>query len=121
MKIENEYTKKAHIIRFRDGDTLIAFIECEHCRGLHREVIRLPHIDSYEPIGADSARAKSIAETLTKEYRGRVGFVVPNQVRRDRYGRLIADVLLDGELLSNLLVKSGMSWYGVGRPGPKIQ
>ena len=118
MQYEREYSKRAHIIRFRDGDTLVAFIKCEHCQAVTEEIIRLSNIESWEPIGADSARAKSIATALTETYRGRIGILIPNKERRDRYGRLIADLMIDGELLSNLIVKSGRAWYGVGEPEP---
>lgn len=118
MQYEREYTKRAHIIRFRDGDTVVVFVRCEHCNAVSEEVIRIKNIESWEPIGPDCARAASVATALTETYRGRIGIITPNKDRRDRYGRLLGDILLGGELLSNLIVNAGYAWYGVGEPEP---
>lgn len=121
MHFEREYSKRAHIIRFRDGDTVLAFVQCEHCNGIHKEVIRIKNIDSWEPSGKDTTKAKAVADTLTTRFRGVIGVLIPNKERRDKYGRLIADMLINGELLSNLIVNSGLAWYGVGADAPADQ
>lgn len=118
MIVENAYTRDAIIIRFRDGDTVIIAIECNHCHCLQQGVLRLQHIDSYEPADDTEAMAEEIARLANEQFRGKIGKLIPNKSRHDRYGRLIGDILLEGELLSNLLVKAGLAWYGVGTKQP---
>lgn len=118
MKIENAYTRDAIIIRFRDGDTAIIAIECSHCHCLTKEVLRFMNIESHEPRGDTAAMAKFTADSFNELYRGKIGKLVPNKTRRDKYGRIIGDILIGDELLSSLLVRTGLSWYGVGAPQP---
>jgi endonuclease YncB( thermonuclease family) len=121
MQFEREYSKRAHIIRFRDGDTVVLFIKCEHCNGIHEEVMRIQNIDSWEPRGPDSEKAAMTAHTLTEKFRGVIGILIPNKLRKDKYGRIIGDLIIDGHLLSNLIVEAGHAWYGVGAVAPADQ
>ena len=118
MKISNEYKKKAHIIRFRDGDTLLIHVACHCCGSVKPEILRLNHIDSHEPSGSTKPLAQDIAKVLTARFRGHSGWLIPNEEHRDKYSRLIGDILLDNELLSNLIVQQGLAWYGVGTTQP---
>ena len=121
MQFEREYSKRAHIIRFRDGDTVIIFVKCELCGTIEEEVMRIQNIESWEPKGQDSEKAAMIAHQATEALRGTIGVLIPNKQRRDKYGRLIGDMLIDGELLSNILVRAGYAWYGVGTHAPEGQ
>ena len=39
-----------------------------------------------------------------------------SHIRRDRYGRILSDIVLHDTTLTELLVKAGHSCYGVGKP-----
>ena len=118
---EQHYNYKTTIIRFRDGDTLECFLECRHCKSCHKEVIRLLGIESWEPSGRTKSQASHVATLLTEQYRAEVGMLTTNHIRRDRYGRILSDIVLHDTTLTELLVKAGHSWYGVGKPQPIIQ
>jgi len=118
MKVTHTHTRSAIITRFRDGDTVIIHVECVHCGSLFKEILRLQHIESYEPAGETKPMALHVAKVLTERFRGRIGYLIPDKIRRDKYRRIIGDILLDEELLSNLIVQQGLAWYGVGRSNP---
>jgi len=119
MKYERAYNNTCTIHRFRDGDTLECFIRCGCCGAVSHEVIRLPKIDSWELKSPDRHKAIHAAQNLTATYRGVTGTLALQGRTRDRYRRLIADVLIDGEALSIQLVNRGFAWYGVGEPEPQ--
>jgi len=118
MIVKLTYSRKAHIVRFRDGDTCIIHVKCSCCKAVTEEVLRINHIDSHEPSGHTKPWAMGIAKVLTERFRGHVGYLIPEKSSRDKYGRLIGDILLGEELLSTLIVKQGLAWYGVGTTQP---
>jgi len=118
---EQHYIYKATILRFRDGDTVECFVECRHCESCHREVIRILNIESWEPVGREAFKASNIATQLTKLYAGQTGWLSTNKLRRDRYHRVLADIVIHDKLLSKELVDQGYSWYGVGKAQPSNQ
>jgi micrococcal nuclease len=91
----------AHVLRVIDGDTLrVATATAQY-------TIRLQGIDApelgqpYGPAAATAARALCDRRDVTLQAQG-----------PDRYGRLIADVvLLDGTSLNARLVESGLAWW----------
>ena len=106
------------ITRFRDGDTLEGFFTCSHCRVSHSECLRLPDIDSWEPAGNELARARRVAEQLTETYRGISGRFLGSARKRDKYNRLIGDILIGDFSLQQLIVNANLAWFGVGKPPP---
>src|SRR5450759_332165 len=118
MTIEKTGTNTFTIVRFRDGDTCEGFIRCRCCQASTYTVIRLAHLESWEPIGRESHKAAETARKLTEQYRGITGILVPPKLRFDRYGRAIADVIIEGGGLTTLIVNAGLGWWGVGKPEP---
>ncbi len=114
MKVKYELHSEAIIRRFRDGDTIEVLVRCDRCAQWSEETIRLPRIESWERIGPTSAKASTTAAALTHQYQGISGRLIPGQSRRDKYGRLIADIEIGGILLSAAIVQAGWAWYGVG-------
>lgn len=120
MKTQYESHHKFTIVRFRDGDTVEGFLSCRHCGAGTYETIRLLKIESWEPNGPDRHKAKDIAERCTQIYKGESGILVRRGLRRDKFGRLLNDVIINDEALSVKLVKFGYAWYGVGEPQPTV-
>src|SRR6185295_3985034 len=81
-----------------DGDTL---------RLPDGRKLRLPAIDAPELGRPCAAQA---AEFLAERLAGRRLELSPPDPPRDRYGRLLADVLADGESVSAALVERGLAW-----------
>ena len=106
------------IDHFRDGDTVEGFITCRCCGQTHHDVVRVLAVESWEPKGSTRVRATTTAQALTALYRGQSGLLIPANIRRDRYHRVLADVLFGNISLAQLLVRDGFAWYGVGEPEP---
>lgn len=102
------------ISRFRDGDTVEGFLVCSCCRCCSQEVVRLPKIESWETQGPERAKAIECARRLTDKFRGVSGHIITKQPTRDRYGRMITDIIIGDMLLSDWIVNNGLAWYGVG-------
>lgn len=92
-----------------------------------RRIVRLAGIDAPETAHKDkpaqyySRQSRQLLESLA---RGKtVTLVFPGVSQKDRYGRLIADVLLpDGQSLNDLMIKSGAAFFYPHRDlGPDFQ
>ena len=89
------------VIGVSDGDTMTVLRDRSQVR------IRLYGIDCPETGQDFGSRAKQFTADLAF---GKVVKVVPRD--RDRYGRLVADVVLpDGRVLNDELVKAGLAWW----------
>ncbi len=88
--------------------------------------VRLPGVDTPESGRPWSRAATAFSRRFVAD--GVAGWeLVPADPRRDRYGRLLADVRVDGRSLSAALVEQGLAWvYGdqqaglLGRQGAAI-
>jgi len=118
MISEKTYSFGVYIARFRDGDTLEGFLRCGCCDASTHVVIRLPSIDSWELDAPERALALEVARSLTATHRGALGVLAAGAIRRDCYGRVIGDVLIDGHSLTMQIVEAGMAWWGVNTPEP---
>lgn len=101
-----------------DGDTL---------KLNDRRIVRLAGIDAPEKAHEDqpaqyySRQARQLLESLARGKQVRLEF--PGTETKDRYGRLIADVILpDGQSLNDLMVSQGAaSFYPHQNLGPQFQ
>jgi micrococcal nuclease len=89
------------VVGVADGDTITVLRDRESVR------VRLNGIDAPEQGQAFGNRAKQFTSSLA------FGKVVTARVKdRDRYGRLVADVILpDGRNLNHELVRTGFAWW----------
>ena len=89
------------VVGVSDGDTMTVLRDRTQVR------IRLYGIDCPETGQDFGSRAKQFTADLAF---GEVVKVVPRD--RDRYGRIVADVVLpDGRVLNDELVKAGLAWW----------
>ena len=118
MTVAYEHEFSFTITRFRDGDTVEGFFECRHCRGVQRGAVRLLKLESWELDSPDRARALATADRLSNHFRGKTGLMSTRSIRRDKYGRILADIYIDDKSLALLIVEMGLGWWGVGKPDP---
>ena len=90
----------AKVIGITDGDTINVL------RGLEDIRIRLEGIDCPEDGAEFSAKAKRFTADLLA---GKVVEVRPKEL--DRYGRIVARVIVDGQDASLELLKAGLAWH----------
>jgi endonuclease YncB( thermonuclease family) len=103
---------------FCDGDTVVGYLTCGCCGAVRKERLRLPAIESWEIHSPEKARALEAARTGTDLFRGRSGVLTSRSLRRDKYGRIISDVIVAERSLAIQLVERKLAWYGVGEPDP---
>ncbi|HDS3501229.1 TPA: thermonuclease family protein [Enterobacter cloacae] len=87
------------VVRVLDGDTVEVMAEGVATR------VRLNGIDAPEKAQPYGQRSK---QTLTDAVGGKTVLVVGD--KRDRYGRLLATLMLDGRDINATQVYSGMAW-----------
>ena len=119
MRIEYENQSTFFISRFRDGDTVEGFLQCRCCRGVSRDTVRLLKLESWELTSGDRARAITTADQLSNHFRGETGLLSTRTIRRDRYGRILADIIINDKSLALSIVEMGLGWWGVGEPEPE--
>lgn len=89
------------VVGVSDGDTIRVLRDRTEVR------VRLNGIDCPETGQDFGSRAKSVTSSLAF---GQVVKVIPKET--DRYGRIVADVVLpDGRALNEELVRQGMAWW----------
>jgi endonuclease YncB( thermonuclease family) len=94
----------AVVVAVADGDTLTV----ENSLGVGRQVVRLAGIDAPELSQPYGIAAKQYATQLTL-YREVTVRVIKS---RDRYGRLVAEVILtSGASLNQEMVRAGLAWW----------
>lgn len=118
MTYERDSLHTFTITRFRDGDTVEGFVRCRCCGQVHQDTVRLLKIESWEIASADKDKALATAKTLTGIYAGQSGHLIPANIRRDKYHRILGDVIFGESALSLQLVTDGYAWWGVGEPPP---
>lgn len=90
------------VITIKDGDTFVVLIDGKE------QVIRLEHIDCPEKKQPFGTTAKQFASQLCF---GKKVYLKQN-MKYDRYGRLIAEVILDnGTNINKELLINGLAWH----------
>jgi endonuclease YncB( thermonuclease family) len=104
-------TFTARVVAVHDGDT----VSVQRGQGTIR--VRLEGIDCPEYRQPYSARARQMTSSLVY---GKS--VIVEGHGRDRYGRLLARLLVDGSDVNETLVRQGMAWhYQVRNPDPRLE
>ncbi len=95
-------TQRYKVIGVKDGDTVVLLIDGKP------ETLRLAHIDCPEKKQAFGTKAKTFVSDLCF---GKMVQLV-NDAERDRYGRILAEVVLpEGKNINKELVKNGLAWH----------
>ncbi len=90
----------AKVIGIKDGDTIAVLHEGKE------ETIRLNGIDCPEKKQAFGSKAKQFTSELVF---GKIVTVEP--VTKDRYGRVVANVFVEGKNVNYEIVKNGFAWW----------
>ena len=91
----------AKVIGIKDGDTFTVL----HQKQMH--TVRLAHIDCPEKKQAFGTKAKQFASDLCF---GKMARVLP-QPKKDRNGRIIAEIWVGKICVNKELVKNGLAWH----------
>jgi len=91
------------VVGISDGDTLTA--RCGELGAYEQVKVRLSAIDAPEKKQPFGARAKDILSDLCFQVEAKI-----RPVKRDRYGRTVADVECRGTDVNAHMVAAGMAW-----------
>lgn len=101
-RIVPKNNQKYKVIKVKDGDTIVVLIDNQELS------IRLNHIDCPEKKQPFGTKAKQFVSDAC--FGEKVSLVHRNKY--DRYGRLIAEVILpNGKNLNKELVRNGLAWH----------
>lgn len=95
-------------LRVIDGDTILADITCPCCKVQSQQRVRLARIDAPELRGPERGNAIMARDRLKTACQGRPIAIAVQRAWPDRYGRVIAEVLVDGVNMSDMLLASGL-------------
>ena len=88
------------VVKVADGDSITVLIDKQ------QERVRLLSIDCPEDKQPFSTKAKAFTSDLCFGKQ-----VVVNWEKRDRYGRVLGEVLVDGKSVNQALLEAGMAWH----------
>jgi len=95
-------TFEGKVVAIKDGDTYDVLFNGK------AQTVRLAHVDCPEKKQAFGSKAKLFASNLCF---GKI-VIVSSEGKKDRYTRLIAEILLqDGRNVNKELVKNGLAWH----------
>lgn len=104
------YEFPGRIVGWADGDT--ARVEMDiGFEVVIRRYWRLARIESWEPSGDTKDKAREVAARLTHLYGGLSVVCQPSTRGFDLHGRLRGELVMDGQLVSDFLVRQGFAWY----------
>ena len=99
------------VVKVADGDSITVLI------GKQQERVRLLSIDCPENKQPFSSKAKALTSDMCFGKH-----VVVTWETRDRYGRVLGEVLVDGKSVNRALLEAGMAWhYREYSKDPKLQ
>lgn len=96
---------RAKIVDVTDGDTVTALVDL----GLDvtkLEKVRLSGIDAPE---LNTEAGKRSRDFLEKRIKHRTLILITEQDRREKYGRLLAEIILENQSINEMLVKHGFA------------
>ena len=108
---ESLYCYRATVVAVYDGDT----IRCDIDLGFHcwikSERLRLARIDAPEIRGEDRAKGLITRGWLRQKLLGKTVIIQTLRDRQGKYGRFLAEVILDGVNINDQLVAEGLAVY----------
>ena len=102
---------KCIIEHFADGDTVLAAIKCSCCGKWDTKYVRIKGIDSWEEASPDKGKVQMIKQEATSLYADIVAELIITQQSSDKYGRVIGDIILNGQSLAGLMVEHKWAWW----------
>lgn len=114
--VEMDNRQKGEILRVVDGDTYEIFIN-------KKEKVRLIGVDTPESVAPQKERnvkeGKTASDFAKELLEGRVVEIEYDVQERDRYGRVLAYLYLDGKMVNEYLLEEGMAQIATYPPNIK--
>ena len=91
---------RGRVVKIADGDTITVLVDAQ------QEKVRLVAIDCPENKQPFSAKAKQHTSDLCFGQDVKVAWE-----KRDQWGRILGEVMVDGKSVNRALLKDGMAWH----------
>lgn len=109
----------ATLVRVVDGDTLVLQLACPCCLTVTQQRVRLARIDAPELNSVhDAAARRAQCQLAAIVDRGPITVSV-TRTHPDKYGRLLAEVIVNGVSVSDTMVATGHAQYWDGKISTK--
>jgi len=100
---------EAKCLRVIDGDTILVDMRCPCCQVWSQQRVRLARIDAPELNGPRRHEAETARAWLRDQIHGKPIQLGVSRAWPDRYGRVLAEVMIDGRNMSNELIQAGLA------------
>ncbi len=105
------FTYKAIIQSVYDGDTVTADIDLGFHTWIHGEKLRLARINAPELKGDERPAGLLARDWLRKQILGKSVIIRTIKDKKGKYGRYIAEIILNGNNINDALVRNGYAQY----------
>lgn len=103
------YGYKARVVRVVDGDTLVLDVDLGFSVVLKGQTLRMARVNAPERKGATLTAGDKSKEALRARLEGKEVTIRTFRGGEDKYGRILADVYLDGECVNDWLLQEGLA------------
>jgi len=105
------FTYKAIIHSVYDGDTVTADIDLGFHTWIHGEKLRLARINAPELRGEERPAGLQARDWLREQILSKTVIIHTIKDKKGKYGRYIAEIILDGININDALVSNGSAQY----------
>ncbi len=103
------YQYQANIVDVHDGDTVRADIDLGFNIWRHNEPLRLNGIDAPELRGASKDAGILARDALREKVLGKHVTICTIKDRQEKYGRYLANIYVDDELINDWMISQGFA------------
>ncbi|NDC39206.1 MAG: hypothetical protein EBZ48_14365 [Proteobacteria bacterium] len=103
------YTYQAHVISVYDGDTLTVDIDLGFSIVLRKQTVRLVHINTPELRGSTQEKGLAARDALRSRVLGKSVILKTIKDSREKYGRWLGEVWVDGECINDWMLSEGLA------------
>ncbi len=106
--MEQKYIYNAQVYRVIDGDTIVCDVDLGFLI-TQRMVFRLFGINCPEIVGSERAKGLESKEYMKTRVEGKQIIIQTHKDKKEKYGRYLADIYLDGILINEELLAKGLA------------
>lgn len=105
----NLYTYRANVVSIYDGDTITVDIDLGFSIVLRQQSVRLARINAPEVRGSSAELGLKSRDALRDKIMGKTVLLRTIRDSREKYGRWLGEIWLDGACVNDWLMESGLA------------
>jgi micrococcal nuclease len=103
------YTYRAHVLSVYDGDTITVDVDLGFSIFMRSQSIRLARINAPEVRGSNAEMGAKSRDALREKILGKTVTLKTIKDTKEKYGRWLAEVWIDGVCINNWLLAEGLA------------